>query len=163
MESHPIILSPMSRTQSAVVAPPTPQSPPADGQLPPTAEEQHNEVATEQREQSHQESAGIMAPADAPPQPAADYGTENGHHGDATATDAHDTTESAGPPLATDAPTQVPGDEAAAEPAQQGGDDEAADADDSESDPSTPVAVREALAAVHSLAISTGVRPSLED
>ncbi len=157
VESHPIILSPMSRAQSAA-APATPHSPPADAQLPGTAEE-----AAEESERSHQEEDAppTPAPADAPLEPAADQEAEDGH-GDAAAVDTADATEPPMPPAAGDAPTQAPGEggeaQSAEVAAQQGGNDEgpAEAGDDSESDPSTPVAVREALAAVHSLAISTG-------
>ena len=165
VESHPIVLSPMSRTQSAV-APATPHSPPADAALPGTAEEQHDEVPVEEQEQSCQGDDALPTPvaADAPPEPAADQDAGDSREDAAAMDTTDDATELPTPPpaAADDAPTQVVGEEAAvqgAEPAQQeGGDEEGpADAgDDSESDPSTPVAVREALAAVHSLAISTG-------
>ena len=159
VESHPIILSPMSRTQSAV-APPTPHGPPADAQLPGTAEEQHDEVAADDQEQSHREDAITPAAGDALPEPAADQGEAAGQHDVAENDAAHDAVEPADPSPAADAPTQTRGKEAGAaqgaETAWQGGDEAAADAGDSESDPSTPVAVRDALAAVHSLAISTG-------
>jgi len=160
VESHPIILSPMSRTQSAV-APATPHSPPADAQLPGTSEE----AAEEAQEQSRQGDDAPPTPAlaDAPPEPAADQDAVDSSHEDAAAIDTSDDATELPTPPAADAAAQAPegekGEAQSVEGAQQqGGDDEgAAEAgDDSESDPSTPVAVREALAAVHSLAISTG-------
>ena len=156
LESHPIALSPMSRTPSAVIAPPTPHSPPADQQVPSATEDQQIDLHGTGQQQSNQ-------PATAPDvslKPAADAETDGG--GPQTVADdmQHDA-EAPAAPAALDTLAQAfdgenAGPEGALVAPLQNDVGEDVDARDSESDPSTPVAVREALAAVHSLAISTG-------
>ena len=153
LESHPIALSPMSRTESAV-APPTPHSPPTD--------EQPRLAAADESKDREDESGTIVdnggrsqgpSASDAESAPAKESAGAGG--GIAMATkDEHETSDE---PAPEDRPAQIApeaaaaGDAAAGLQLVEGGFD-----GDTESDPSTPVAVREALAAVHSLAISTG-------